>query len=117
MRRAVAVFVVVAVFAPASFAAVARFDAARCAMACHADGSAAGASCCLVGGGADGPVFKTCTQSRDGVPLPPTCRLASPRAADVLPAPLLAGRADVSTPMRPISRSHEPADPVPLLFS
>jgi hypothetical protein len=86
-------------------------------MACHADGAAAGAVCCVVGGGGEGPVLKMCTNSSDGVPLPPTCRLGAPRSAAALALPGDAGRVPAPAPGRRISRPLEPAEPIPLVLS
>jgi hypothetical protein len=117
MRRSAAYLVLFALLAPAGLTAFARPDVERCAMACHSGGEASGAVCCLVGGGAEGPVLKVCTKSRDGMPLPPTCRLAPPRAVAALGLPGDAGMIRAQVPGRAVSRPHEPADPVPLLLS
>jgi hypothetical protein len=85
-------------------------------MACHTNGASGGAICCRISG-ADGPVFKLCGESRDGVPLPPVCRMATARPPEALSSPAPTGRANVLYAARPIARSSEPADPVPLRLS
>jgi len=115
MRRFAAVYLAFTVLTPAWIAGLAP-SPFQCAMACHANGAATGAICCRVAG-SDGPVFKLCGESRDGVPLPPVCRMAAPRPAAVLSSPAPNGLADAAGAARPLNRSLEPADPVPLRLS
>jgi hypothetical protein len=104
-----------AIASAGGFAALAAPGSAVCKMACHASGASNGAVCCRLG--TDGPVFKICGESRDGVPLPPVCHMTTPISAVVLPRPALAGSTIRSVPENPASHSPEPADPVPLALS
>jgi hypothetical protein len=115
MRRVAAAFLAFGISVPAWVAALAP-PPVQCAMACHANGASSGAICCRVAG-ADGPVFKLCGESRDGVPLPPVCRMAAPRAVEPLSLPAPSGRAVVTLFAHPLMRSPEPAEHVPLALS
>jgi hypothetical protein len=91
-------------------------EPARCAMACHADGSTAGASCCLVGGTPDAPLLRACTPS-DGVLPPAACHLFAAAVPAAPSRPRLAARLDSAVSEKPVSRSTEPAEPIPLALS
>ena len=116
MRRFAGLLLAFALASPGGFAALGATESAQCAMACHANGAAGGAICCRVAG-SDGPVFKLCGESRDGLPLPTVFRMATARTPEALSSPAPTGRASVLYAARPIARSSEPADPVPLRLS
>jgi hypothetical protein len=92
-------------------------EPARCAMACHAGGSTAGASCCLFGSAPDAPLLRACAASSDGVLLPAACHLFATAVPAAPSRPRLGTRLDVAVCEKPVSRSIEPADPIPLALS
>jgi len=86
-------------------------------MTCHAVAIGTGATCCLSGREAGGPSVSSCGASREGVPPAHGCTLFAPDAAAALARPFAMGSGSARPAEKPISRSIEPADPVPLRLS